>query len=344
MRFNKVCLESIAVALPGEAWTSSSIEERLRPLYERLRLPFGRLELMTGIRERRMWPDGTLPSDASAAAGRAVLGVSAVPRDQIGLFIHAAVSRDMLEPASASFAHRKIGLPATAQVFDVSNACLGFLNSIVVAASMIESGQIRCALVAAGENGRPLVEETVRTLLEGSFDRNSIKPFFANLTIGCGAVAAVICHQDMVKGRPHRILGGVCRSATEHSELCQGNTAEAGGLAMQTDSERMLEAGVALAKETWDDFSTTTGWTRDTITRAICHQVGSAHRRLLFQTLGIDITKDFSTFETLGNMGSVSLPATLSSAVESGTISQGDRVALMGIGSGLNCLMLALEW
>ncbi len=344
MRFNNVCLESIAVALPGEVWTSSSIEERMRPLYERLRLPFGRLELMTGIRERRMWPDGTLPSDASAAAGRAVLGLSAVPREQIGLFIHAAVSRDMLEPATASFAHRKIGLPAKAQVFDVSNACLGFLNSIVVAAAMIESGQIRSALIAAGENGRPLVEETVRTLLEGSFDRNSIKPFFANLTIGCGAVAAVICHKDLVHGRQHRILGGICRSATEHSELCQGNTAEAGGLAMQTDSERMLEAGVALAKETWDEFGASTGWTRDAINRAICHQVGSAHRRLLFQTLGIDIAKDFSTFETLGNMGSVSLPATLSAAVDAGAIRDGDKVALMGIGSGLNCLMLALEW
>jgi len=344
MRFKNVCLESIAVALPGEVWTSSAIEERLRPLYERLRLPFGRLELMTGIRERRMWPDGTLPSEASAVAGRAVLGVSSVRREQIGLFIHAAVSRDMLEPASASFAHHKIGLPASAQIFDVSNACLGFLNSVVVAGAMIDSGQIGAALIVAGENGRPLVEETIRTLLAGSLDRNAIKPFFANLTIGCGAVATVICHGDLVRGRPRRILGGVCRSATEHSELCQGNTAEAGALAMQTDSERMLEAGVSLAKETWDEFTAETGWTRESVDRAICHQVGSAHRRRLFETLGLDVAKDFSTFETLGNMGSVSLPATLSAAADAGVVRDGDRVALMGIGSGLNCLMLALEW
>jgi 3-oxoacyl-[acyl-carrier-protein] synthase-3 len=344
MRFNNVCLESVAVSLPSEVWTSAQIEERLRPLYERLRLPFGRLELMTGIRERRVWPDGTLPSDASAAAGRAVLGLSSLRREDLGLFIHAAVSRDMLEPASASFAHRKIGLPASIQVFDVSNACLGFLNSIVVAAGLIESGQIRSALITAGENGRPLVEETVRTLLAGSLDRNAIKPYFANLTIGCGAVAAVICHRDLVRGRPHRILGGVCRSATEHSELCQGNTADAGGLAMQTDSERMLGAGVALAKETWDEFCGATGWNKESLDRAICHQVGSAHRRLLFETLQLDVGKDYSTFETMGNMGSVSLPATLSAAVDSGSVREGDRVALMGIGSGLNCLMLALEW
>src|SRR5271166_2920286 len=288
MRFANVCLESVAVALPPEVWSSQQIEERLRPMYERLRLPFGRLELMTGIRERRMWPDGTRPSDASAAAGRAVLGSSSLRREQIGLFIHAAVSRDMLEPASAAFAHHKIGLDPSTQIFDVSNACLGFLNAIVVAAGLIECGQVRAALVAAGENGRPLVEETIRTLLGRPFDRNAIKPFFANLTIGCGAAAAIVCHRELVKGRPHQILGGVARSATEHSELCQGDTAGAGGLAMQTDSEQLLGAGVSLAIDTWGEFSSATGWSREGIDRAICHQVGSAHRRRLFEALGLD--------------------------------------------------------
>src|SRR6058998_3285928 len=135
MRFDHVCIESLAVALPDEIWTSAQIEERLRPLYDRLKLPAGRLELMTGIRERRMWPAGTRPSDASAAAGRAALAQSAIRPEAIELFIHSAVSRDMLEPATASFAHRKIGLPAAAQIFDVSNACLGFLNALTIAAA-----------------------------------------------------------------------------------------------------------------------------------------------------------------------------------------------------------------
>src|SRR5439155_3886559 len=132
---------------------------------------------MTGIRERRHWPLNTRPSDASAAAGRAVLARSGLKAEQIEVFIHGAVCRDMLEPATASFAHRKIGLPGTAQIFDVSNACLGFLNSLTVAAGMIESGQIRCAMIVAGEQGRPLVEQTLRTLLERPLTRNEIKPY-----------------------------------------------------------------------------------------------------------------------------------------------------------------------
>ena len=344
MRFENVCLESLAVALPDESWTSAEIEERLRPLYERLNLPFGRLELMTGIRERRVWPSGTRPSAASAAAGRAVLARSALRAEQVELFIHSAVCRDMLEPATASFAHRKIGLPARAQIFDVSNACLGFANSLTVAAGLIESGQIGCALIVAGESGRPLVEHTVRTLLERPLSRNGIKPYFANLTIGSGAVAGVVCHRSLVRGRPHRLIGGVARAATRHSELCQGDTADAFSLAMQTDSEQLLIAGVELARETWADFKGATGWDEAGIDNFIGHQVGSVHRRKVYEALGLDLAKDFSTFETLGNMGSVSLPATLAAAVEAGAVRDGHKVALFGIGSGLNCLMLGLEW
>jgi 3-oxoacyl-[acyl-carrier-protein] synthase-3 len=259
----------------------------------------------------------------------------------VELFIHAAVSRDMLEPATASFAHRKIGLPATAQIFDVSNACLGFLNALTIAAGMIEAGHVRCALVVSGENGRPLVEQTLRTLLERPWTRNEIKPFFANLTIGSGAVGAVVCHRDLVSGRPHRLLGGVARAATEFSDLCQGDTHGAESLAMQTDSEKMLVAGVGLARETWSTFTAEQGPNYD---RFICHQVGSAHRTKLYEQLGLDLARDFSTFETLGNTGSVALPATLAAAVDSGAVRTGDRVGLLGIGSGLNCLMLALEW
>ncbi len=344
MKFAHVCIESLAAVLPEEIWTSAGIEAQLQPLYARLKLPAGRLELMTGIRERRMWPPGTRPSDASAAAGRRVLRQSAVPAAQIEAFIHCAVSRDMLEPATASFAHHKIGLGAGTQVFDLSNACLGFLNGLVTLGAMIDAGQIRCGLVVAGENGRPLVEQTIRHLLAAPLNRNGIKPFFANLTIGSGAVAAVVCHEDLLPAGPkHRLLAGACLAATQHSELCLGDTA-GDGLAMQTDSEQLLLAGVEVARQTWELFERETGWSRDTPDRFICHQVGSTHRRRLYETVGLDPARDFSTFETLGNTGSVALPATLARAVEQGAVKPGDKVALLGIGSGINSLMLAVEW
>lgn len=346
MKFAHACIESLAAVLPEESWSSSDLEERLRPLYARLKLPAGRLELMTGIQARRFWPPGTRPSDASAAAGRAALEKSRLRPEHVEVFIHGAVCRDMLEPATASFAHHKIGLGPQAQIFDLSNACLGFLNGLVTVAAMIDAGQVRCGMVVAGENGRPLVEETIRHLLSGDLDRQAIKPFFANLTIGSGAVAAIVCHEELLPaGAPrHRLVAGAVHSATRHSELCQGDSGDAGSLVMQTDSEQLLDAGVEVARATWEKFERATGWTRATPDRIICHQVGSMHRRRLYETVGLDLAKDFSTFATLGNVGSVSLPATLAVAVDAGAVKAGDKVALLGIGSGINCMMLAVEW
>ncbi len=345
MRFKHACIESLAVALPDEIWSSASIEERLKPLYDRLKLPAGRLELMTGIKERRMWAPGTKPSDASAAAGRNVLKASALRAEQMEVFIHSAVCRDMLEPATASFAHRKIGLGTDCQVFDLSNACLGFLNGMVTLAAMIDAGQIKCGMVASGENGRPLVERTIRHLLETPLDRNAIKPFFANLTIGSAAVAAVICHEDLIPaGRPkHRLLCGSAHAETKHSELCQGDS-DGDTLVMETDSEQLLLAGMDVAKATWAKFAAESGWSVGTPDRVITHQVGSAHRRKLYETLQMDVAKDFASVEFLGNTGSAALPATLALAAEQGALRAGQKAALLGIGSGLNSLMLAVEW
>ena len=113
---------------------------------------------------------------------------------------------------------------------------------------------------------------------------------------------------------------------------------------METDSEALLQAGNALARETWDAFQAEHGWSRAEIDRIVTHQVGVAHKRLLFETLELDHARDFTTVETLGNMGSVSLPVTLALAAQEEFITPGHRVVLQGIGSGLHCLMLAVEW
>ena len=165
----------MAVELPDEVWSSELLEEKLAPVYSRLKLPQGRLELMTGIRERRFWSRPTLPSAASAMAGKKAMEKAGTRPEDIDLLIHSAVCRDRLEPSTAAYVHGLLGLTQRTMIFDVSNACLGFLNAMAVAANMIESGQIRRALICSGENGRPLVENTIAKLnSDETLTRNSI--------------------------------------------------------------------------------------------------------------------------------------------------------------------------
>lgn len=340
-KFSNVGIEAMAYALPSEVFSSAMLEEQLGPLYSRLKLPQGRLELMTGIRERRFWPASHRPSEASAEAGKKLLNTG-ISRDEIDLLIHSSVCRDRLEPATASYVHRILQLKGNTQILDISNACLGFINAIILAASMIESGQIKRAMIVAGENGKPLVDKTIKILNQGNLSRKEIKPFFANLTIGAGAVAWSIVHKDLLpQGNP--TLGTfISETDTSHNHLCEGDSS-GDELVMQTDSEELLHAGISVASRGWQKFMKASGWTAEKPRLIVTHQVGKAHTNAVFDSLKLSIEKNHSTFENLGNCGSVSLPLTYTHACENDPLLLTQPSVLLGIGSGLSSIMLSIN-
>lgn len=348
MRFENVCIESLGYHLPENIVSSADLEMRMAPVYERLKLPYGRLELMSGIRERRFWGEGVFPSEVATIAGERTLENANIDRSEIGCLISASVCRDFLEPATASVIHHNLKLPRHAHVFDISNACLGVLNGMVTVANMIEMGQIRAGLVVAGENGGPLVNSTIDSLLGNpDLSRSEIKLSFASFTIGSAAVGVLLTHKDLSPSG-HRLLGAESYAETRFNNLCRGNDDSGAGSnwspLMQTDSEVLMKEGCQLAGETWRAFRKTLKWSNEDIDRVFCHQVGQAHRKLMYQTIGLSLEKDFSTLEFLGNTGSASLPVTMAMGAEQGVLKKGDKVAMLGIGSGLNCLMMGVEW
>jgi 3-oxoacyl-[acyl-carrier-protein] synthase-3 len=105
-----------------------------------------------------------------------------------------------------------------------------------------------------------------------------------------------------------------------------------------------MRQGIAAGVQTFHRFLAAAGWEPDDIDRSFGHQVGAAHRKLMLESLGLKPQNDFATLETLGNTGSAALPITMALGVEQGLLKADDRVAMLGIGSGINCLMLAVEW
>ena len=344
LHYSHVCLDTFGYALPPRVLSSEDIENRLATVYQRLRLPPGRLELMSGIRERRLWPKGTRPSTAATLAGRKVLDSADIDPSSIQCLIFTSVSRDMMEPATASFVHDQLGLPSSALIFDISNACLGFLDGMVMLANMIELGQVENGLIVSGETAEELLESTMVGLIQDTtLSRKTIKPAFASLTIGSGAVALYMRRTRDNEDRP-RLVHGAWQANTEHSDLCHGGQSGENTVLMATNSEELLHRGVETAQMTWDTFSAQPGWRAADIDRFFCHQVGSAHAKLLFERLGLDPEKNFETLAILGNVGSVSAPITMAMAMEQELFRPGQKGALLGIGSGINCLMLGVEY
>jgi 3-oxoacyl-[acyl-carrier-protein] synthase III len=348
MRYQHVCVEAFAYTLPPHVVTSADIETRLASVYEKFHLPAGRLELMTGIRERRFWDRGVLPGAISAQTAERALVAANLDRQYIGCLVHGSVCRDQLEPATANAVHHTLNLPGSALVLDVSNACLGLLNGMVLLADMIELGHVRAGLIVGTEMGRDLVEGTIDTLLSSpNLSKQDVKLAFASLTIGSGSAAVVLCDRKLSR-TGHRLLGGTFQADTASRELCAGGVAaETHGddrPRMETDSEALLHAGVNLAERTWQETKRVLDWTNADVQKTFTHQVGRAHRRLLYERLDLDLALDFSTVEFLGNTGAAALPLTAALGIERGHVQPGDNVALLGIGSGLNALMLGLQW
>ncbi len=262
--------------------------------------------------------------------------------------MHGSVCRDYLEPATACGVHRGLGLPAECMIYDVSNACLGLLNGMVQVANMIELGQIEAGIVVGTESSRSLVETTIDALNGNtSLSRRDVKTAVASLTIGSGSAAAVLVDRRLSR-TGNRVMGGLVRTNTEFCHLCRGNggenAGEGSGQAMETDSETLMHEGVQTATVAFGDFLDGLGWNVDRLDKVFCHQVGRAHRKLLLQRLAIDPGRDYTTFEYLGNTGSVALPLTAAIGIERGHLRQGDHVGLLGIGSGINVLMLGVQW
>ncbi|MFV1968003.1 MAG: 3-oxoacyl-ACP synthase III [Pirellulaceae bacterium] len=348
MQYDDVCLEAIGYTLPSEVVTSAQLERRLAPLYERLRLPEGRLELMTGVRERRFWPAGTLPSQPSIESAEKAVLAAGIERRHIGALVHASVCRDHLEPATACRVHHALGLDDRCLIYDVSNACLGLLDGIVQLASFIQLGHIRAGLVVGTEAGRSLVETTIAMLnRDTSLSRDQIKRSLASLTIGSASAAVVLCHRRL-SSTHNRLLGATALANTAHHQLCRSgrDEAAAGGMQplMETDSEALMREGIATGRETFHRLLAELQWTAGDIDKTVCHQVGTTHRRLLLEALQLDPANDFMTVDRLGNTGSVAVPVTMAMGAEQGHLAKNDRVALMGIGSGINCLILAVDW
>ncbi|MCA9038830.1 MAG: 3-oxoacyl-ACP synthase III [Planctomycetaceae bacterium] len=348
MRYRHVCIEAISYTLPPHVVTSEELEQQLAPVYDRLRLPEGRLELMSGIKERRFYDPGTLPGMISAQTARKAITESGLDPNLFGALIHGSVCRDQMEPATACGVHHAAGLPQSGYVFDVSNACLGLLNGMILIADLIELGRIEAGIVVGTEIARNLVEGTIESLLKDeTLTRQSIKPAFASLTIGSGSAAIALCHErHSTTGR--RLLGGQLLVDTTSHNLCEGGVEQAqhgdSRPRMNTDSEALLHAGVDLAAKTWEETRRILEWSNADVNRAVTHQVGRAHRKLLLDRLELPEDIDFPTVEWLGNTGAVALPTAAAIASEEGAIKPGDHVALLGIGSGLNCIMLGVDW
>ena len=327
MKYQHVCIESFGHTPAEEIVSSEQLEAWLEPLYRRLRLLPGRLEIDDRHPRAPLLAARHVAEREKYCQRQRAIGAAGIDRGEIGALIHASVCRDHLEPATACTVHHRLGLGNHCLIYDVSNACLGILNGMVQVANMIELGQIRPGLVVGTEGSRQLVETTIAQLnADETIGRNDLKRAIASLTIGSGSVAVLLVNRELSRTK-NRLLSATARTDTRHHALCHSGRDEsvAGDMRplMDTDSERLMHEGIRVGAEAFPEFLREAGWSAAEVNKTFCHQVGVGHRKLMFEALGLPLAIDYATVETLGNTGSVALPLAMALGHRKRTSHQG---------------------
>ncbi|MEI6203166.1 MAG: coproporphyrinogen III oxidase, partial [Enhydrobacter sp.] len=126
------------------------------------------------------------------------------------------------------------------------------------------------------------------------------------LTLGCGAVAAVLCH-DSISNGGHKFVGGVARSASQHHELCIGNgdfsnsQYEVVTPIMTSDAAQLMAAAAKLGGRAFPDVTAALGWSKDHVDHVFCHQVGRQVNEAFYAEMGLDFDKDFAFTRDVGD-------------------------------------------
>lgn len=348
--FRNVVIDSMAASLPPNEVSSDAIEDRLAELYQRLEIPFGTLEKISGVKTRYFWDRDVLPSHAATWAAEKALEKSTVSRDQIGALVNCSVTRDYFEPAVASLVHSNLGINEQSITFDISNACIGFSDGLIMIANMIEAGQIKAGVVTTGEVITRVIDSCINHILSNkSIGRTELLKLLPTLTLGSAAVSYVLCHKEMAPEKP-RLIGTLARSASEFSGLCIGNSDYAAAMAtgfnpvMYTESQKLISSAAKLGGRTWEKAGPYFEWDKDDIDHIFCHQVGKQVNDAFYKEMGLDIAKEYTIYRRYGNPISAALPLALLLGADEKPLKRDEKVLLTAFGSGLNCRFIALEW
>lgn len=325
----KVKIHSVGTYLPSDIVTSDSLFEEFNS-ERRFGIATDWMTNQMGIIERRMAPDGTLPSElAIPAAQQAIDNCENISLDEIDLVLFCGIKGDQLEPSTAHGIQKSLGLTAK-NAFNVSDACFGFMDGIQVGANYIKAGDARYVLIVTGEIPSEIVRGILKVLKRKDMTAEEAKKKIGLLSLGDAGGAVVLGPSYGYEASGFQGFNNV--SLSRHYHKCHYNI-DANG---QIDGHmRMAGLSVAMVKEHSKLIKKTlndAGWVK--LDWLLSHQIGKQPFDSLAKSIGVDKSKAIQTFRKLGNITSATFPISYAKLLNSAKVKVGERIGCLYAGSG----------
>ena len=286
---------------------------------------------VVGIEERRVEEADVLPSYMAYLASVEAIEKAGIRPEDIDMIIYCGIDRDCHEPATATRVQKLLGAPQSTTSFDVSNACIGFLNGVRIANAEIATGGANNVLLCSAEKLSRLSFEMIE-----KFDHTENKDDFFNnwvgaMTLGDGAGAMIIQRSDGVTGFKSMSF----KTRSELVDLCTIKE-DNSGTEFSMSMAEINSAGIELHTNMFKKTLESTGWTTNNIDKIYSHQTGRRPHKAIAEVTGVPLSKIPETYKKLANLTSVTFPANITLNPPS----TGERVLYLGAGSGLHICQL----
>lgn len=275
----------------------------------------------TGMKERRIAAPDEFTSDMGAAAAKAALSDAGISADEIDFILVATITPDYLCPSSACLIQAALGAKKAAAM-DVQAACTGYIYSLAIAKSFVETGLCKNVLLIASEKLSSVTDYK---------DRSTC------ILFGDGASACVVSSDPKKKGH---LISSICLASDgDQSDLIvipSGGCRAAAQHYLKMAGNEVFKHAVRRMESACRECLNLAGLKETDISWLIPHQ---ANIRIIdamakrFEHLPSE--RVFKTVHKYGNTSASSVGIALDELLKQETIQEGEKILLTAFGGGL---------
>jgi 3-oxoacyl-[acyl-carrier-protein] synthase-3 len=288
----------------------------------------------TGIQERRILKEpGKGTSDLAVPAILEICERRGISPQEIDCIICATVTPDMVFPATANIISEKIGA-TNAWGFDLEAACSGFLYSLTVGASLIESRRYKKVIVVGADKMSSIIDYTDRTTAILFGDGAGAVLLEPN-TEGYGVLDSILRSDGRGKAFLHMKAGGSVKPATAETVAAKEHF-------VFQDGQPVFKAAVKGMADVSGELLERNGLTGDDIAWLVPHQ---ANKRIIDATanrMGLSHDKVMLNIHKYGNTTAATIPLCLWEWKHE--LNKGDNIVLAAFGGGFTWGATLVKW
>ena len=283
----------------------------------------------TGIHTRRIATQETAIDMAADASAKA-LDMAGIDKDDIGLIVGCTFTSEMLTPAMASYVAKVLDIECA--TMDISAGCTGFITGVITAASLMDSLGLKAAIVVSSETLSKFVDWT---------DRSTCVLF------GDGAGAVVLkrsetprLHYPVLTGIPDPDDVLILHREKRETPFCKVDDFKEENI--QMDGREVFTYAVGAVEDALNRMMEMCG--DKPYTKVIPHQANEKIIDYVIRKTGLSKDQFFINIDKFANTSSATVPIAICDAYETGWLKAGERIALVGFGSGLSCGGIIIDW